>query len=167
MTTYLSGLKFLIKKQALLKVTLLKNGQATLSDEVFIVGSEQSDTLRLSLGDITHFIAEHKMVFAHSLGTSTNSTIDQSTAIDHSLDQLKTIHREAFIRAYRNTLVVARHIKRLFHDGTGKYWITVGNNKTPIAINHRGIAAIKSTFKTRIAIIMAPLSGFNYAFWPR
>lgn len=117
----LKRVKISDKKQALLKVTLLKNGQAALSDEVFIVGSEQSDTLRLSLGDITHFIAEHKMVFAHSLGTSTNSTIDQSTAIDHSLDQLKTIHREAFIRAYRNTLVVARHIKRLFHDGTGKY----------------------------------------------
>lgn len=86
------------------------------------------------------------MVFAHRPGKNTGDTLDQCTAIDQSLDQLQSNYGEAFIRAHRNTLVAARHIKRLFRDGTGKYWITVGEKETPIAISRRNIAAVKATF---------------------
>lgn len=138
---------------ALLKASKLKTGatsgrgQPALSDEPFVVGSEQSDAVRLPLCDVTYFKAENKMVFAHSRNKATNGVTDNITTVDQSLDQLEASHGDMFIRAHRSTLVSARHIKRLFRDGTGKYWITVGDNETPVAISRRKIAVIKASFK--------------------
>ncbi|HAY46134.1 MAG TPA: hypothetical protein DCY55_07590 [Gammaproteobacteria bacterium] len=138
---------------ALLKITKSKQNHvqgaepAILPDEIFVIASEQSDAVRLCLSDVTYFNAENKLVFAHSHIKTDNGITENITTVDQSLDQPQATYGDKFIRAHRSTLVSARHIKRLFRDGTGKYWITVGDIETLIAISRRKIAAIKASFK--------------------